>query len=288
MKRFKIGGVPEHFNLPWRNAIENGAFQRIGAELHWSDMTGGTGQMIKGLQAGSLDIAVLLTEGITRAILKGLDAKILNVYVKSPLCWGIHVPVAASITQAGSLAHGTFAISREGSGSHLMTYVKAKQEQWDLSSLKFNVVGDVYGGIWALNHGEADAFLWEKYTTSPFVEKGNCRLLDEVYTPWPCFVIAVKSDLLIENSALLHEIVHLVQEEAIKLKSSPNAVEQFAWRYALPAEQVEEWLSKTEWADSDEIDFTAFENVVEHLKTLGLVTMDEMCNWQARLFADLQ
>ncbi len=288
MKRFKIGGVPEHFNLPWRNAIEDGAFQRIGAELHWSDMTGGTGQMIKGLHAGSLDIAVLLTEGITRAILKGLDAKILSVYVKSPLCWGIHVPTDGSIAQVESLSHGTFAISREGSGSHLMTYVKAQQEQWDLSSLKFNVVGDVYGGIWALNHGEADAFLWEKYTTSPFVAKGNCRLLDEVYTPWPCFVIAVKADLLVENSDLLHQIVQIVQGEARKLKTSANAVEQFAWRYALPVEQVAEWLAQTEWNDGDDIDFSAFEKVVENLCSLGLVTSDELLNWKTRLFSDFQ
>ncbi|MFM6935822.1 MAG: ABC transporter substrate-binding protein, partial [Flavobacteriales bacterium] len=149
MKRFKIGGVPEHFNLPWRNAIEDGKFQEIGAELHWSDMTGGTGQMIKGLQAGTIDIAVLLTEGITRAILKGLDVKIVNVYVKSPLCWGIHVPVDGTITDIQQLEGKTFAISREASGSHLMAYVKARAENWDLSSLKFNVVGDVYGGIWA-------------------------------------------------------------------------------------------------------------------------------------------
>ena len=67
MKRLKIGGVPEHFNLPWRLAIEEGKFKEAGIELHWSDMTGGTGQMVKGLQAGTLDIAVLLTEGITRA-----------------------------------------------------------------------------------------------------------------------------------------------------------------------------------------------------------------------------
>ena len=68
MKRFKIGGVPEHFNLPWRLAIEDGDFQKNGVEIHWADMSGGTGQMIKGLQTGSIDIAVLLTEGITNCL----------------------------------------------------------------------------------------------------------------------------------------------------------------------------------------------------------------------------
>jgi len=284
MKRFKIGGVPEHFNLPWRNAIEDGKFQAIGAELYWSDMNGGTGQMIKGLQAGTIDIAVLLTEGITRAILAGLDAKIVNVYVESPLCWGIHVPINDAIRTVSDLQGKTFAISREGSGSHLMTYVKAQEEHWDLKELKFNVVGDVYGGIWALNHGEAQGFLWEKYTTSPFVEQNKCRLLDEVYTPWPCFVIAVKSGLMQTDYSLLQSIIGIVQKEAYKLKNDPTSAEQFSWKYALPVEKVRSWLDQTEWNYGKELNSQAFEEVVKQLESLGLIDKKESEHWEQKLF----
>lgn len=284
MKRFKIGGVPEHFNLPWRNAIEDGKFQAIGAELHWSDMNGGTGQMIKGLQAGTIDIAVLLTEGITRAILAGLDAKIVNVYVESPLCWGIHVPIYDAIRTVSDLQGKTFAISREGSGSHLMTYVKAKEEHWDLNQLKFNVVGDVYGGIWALNHGEAQGFLWEKYTTSPFVEQNKCRLLDEVYTPWPCFVVAVKSSIIQTDYSLLQSIIGIVQKEAYKLKNDPTSAEQFSWKYALPVEKVRSWLDQTEWNYGKELNSQAFEEVVKQLESLGLINKKESEHWEQKLF----
>ena len=110
MKRFKIGGVPEHFNLPWRLTIEDGDFQKNGVELHWADMSGGTGQMIKGLQTGSIDIAVLLTEGITKAILQGLDATIVAVYVQSPLSWGVHVPFSSTFNCVDDLENKTFAI----------------------------------------------------------------------------------------------------------------------------------------------------------------------------------
>ena len=284
MKRFKIGGVPEHFNLPWRNAIEEGKFQAIGAELYWSDMNGGTGQMIKGLQAGTIDIAVLLTEGITRAILAGLDAKIVNVYVESPLCWGIHVPINDAIRTVSDLQGKTFAISREGSGSHLMTYVKAQEEHWDLKELKFNVVGDVYGGIWALNHGEAQGFLWEKYTTSPFVEQNKCRLLDEVYTPWPCFVVAVKSSIIQTDYSLLQSIIGIVQKEAYKLKNDPTSAEQFSWKYALPVEKVRSWLDQTEWNYGKELNSQAFEEVVKQLESLGLIDKKESEHWEQKLF----
>ena len=125
-------------------------------------MSGGTGQMIKGLQTGTLDVAVLLTEGISKAILEGLNAKIVQVYVTTPLRWGIHVPYHSDIKSVDQLEGKVFAISREGSGSHLMSYVKADQEGWDTKKLKFNVIGDIYGGLWALEHNEAQAFLLTK------------------------------------------------------------------------------------------------------------------------------
>lgn len=283
MKRLKIGGVPEHFNLPWRLAIEEGKFKAAGIELHWSDMTGGTGQMIKGLQAGTLDIAVLLTEGITRAILKGLDAKIIAVYVKTPLIWGVHAPVNQGINQLDDLDASTFAISREGSGSHLMSYILAKQQGWDPTALSFNVVGDVYGGLWALNNDEAQGFLWEKYTTQPFVDQGKCKRIGEVLTPWPCFVIAVRNEVLQNEAALLQAILPIVQKRAQELKNSDDAAEVLAWRYALKKDEVTAWLSKTEWSDQLDVDQNDIQNVVETLHELNLVTDEEQTNWSEKV-----
>lgn len=283
MKRLKIGGVPEHFNLPWRLAIEEGKFKNAGIELHWSDMTGGTGQMIKGLQAGTLDIAVLLTEGITRAILKGLGAKILAVYVQSPLCWGIHVPANNSIRTIDELDASIFAISREGSGSHLMSYVLAQREGWEPNDLSFNVVGDIYGGLWALNHGEAEAFLWEKYTTQPFVDQRKLKRIGEVYTPWPCFVIAARDEVLAADTNLLHALLPIIQARATELKNSPDAAEVLAWRYALKKDQVEAWLRQTDWATSSSIHANDIQNTVETLLELNLVTSEEALDWPTKL-----
>ena len=284
MKRFKIGGVPEHFNLPWKLAIEERKLVDLGIELHWSDMTGGTGQMIKGIQTGTLDIAVLLTEGITKSILQGLDAKIVTVFVTTPLRWGIHVPYNSDIQTVKQLENQTFAISREGSGSHLMTYVRAKQEGWNLKDLKFNVVGDVYGGLWALENNQAQAFLWEKYTTFPFTEQKKCRYIDEVITPWPCFVIAVRSELLKENEVLLKTVFESVNQEAKALKENPNAAEIIAWRYNLKLEQTKSWLSETDWNYDNSLMKDSIEKVVNTLESLELISADEKENWEQKVF----
>jgi len=280
----KIGGVPEHFNLPWRLAIEEGKFKKAGLDLHWSDMTGGTGQMVRGLETGSLDIAVLLTEGITKAILEGLDAKILQVYVVSPLHWGIHVPTKSSIQVNDDLKNGTFAISRYGSGSHLMSYVMADQENWKLDQLKFNVIGDIYGGLWALENNEAQAFLWERFTTFPFVEQGKCRHIGDVVTPWPCFVIAARTEIVEKHADLLKEMCTIVNKRAEKVKNAKHTAEVISWRYNLRMDQVKQWLSQTDW-NYKGIEYPlAFEKTTHYLKKLNLLSEENAENWRDRLF----
>ncbi|MBU2018756.1 MAG: ABC transporter substrate-binding protein [Bacteroidetes bacterium] len=284
MVGLKIGGVPEHFNLPWRLAIEDGRFREFGLNLHWADMSGGTGQMIRGLETGSLDVAVLLTEGITKAILQGLEATIVQVYVTSPLHWGIHVPHHSDIQKVDQLEGKTFAISREGSGSHLMSYVKAHQEGWDLNSLKFNVVGDVYGGLWALQHDEAQAFLWEKYTTFPFTEQKKCRYIDEIVTPWPCFVIAVRNDVLLEHKDLIDQMCKAVNKRSLEMKTEENIVEIISWRYNLRSGQVENWLIETDWNYQGVEYPLAFDKVVNYLQMLNLISDKEKEDWRSKLF----
>ncbi|HLP55706.1 MAG TPA: substrate-binding domain-containing protein [Fluviicola sp.] len=280
----KIGGVPEHFNLPWRLAIEEGKMREIGLDLHWSDMSGGTGQMVRGLETGSIDIAVLLTEGITKAVLQGLNAKILQVYVISPLSWGIHVPFDSNIQKNADLENQTFAISREGSGSHLMAYVMADNEGWKLDQLKFNVVGDVYGGLWALKHNEAQAFLWEKYTTFPFVEQQKCRWIGDVVTPWPCFVIAVRNEIADQHKAILKRMCKVVNQKAKEIKESSDTVEIISWRYNLRSDQVGKWLEQTDW-NYKGIEYPlAFEKTIQYLLKLGLVSAGEAENWREKLF----
>lgn len=280
----KIGGVPEHFNLPWRLAIEEGGFTSIGLKLHWSDMGGGTGQMIRGLETGSLDIAILLTEGITKAILQGLDAKIIQVYVTTPLHWGIHVPFKSNIKKMDDLKGKTFAISREGSGSHLMSFVKADQEGWDTNSLKFNVIGDIYGGLWALEHNEAQAFLWEKYTTFPYTEQEKCRYIDEVTTPWPCFVIAVRTEIYEKYRSELKEMCTIVNNKALTVKNDEDTIEVISWRYNLRSDQVAKWLSETDW-NYKGIEYPlAFEQTIQYLLKLELIKPEEAEDWRTKLF----
>jgi ABC-type nitrate/sulfonate/bicarbonate transport system substrate-binding protein len=282
--KLRVGGVPEHFNLPWKLALEDGEFKKEGIEVHWTDMPGGTGQMLRGFENKTLDVAVMLTEGITKGILQGLKAKIVDVYVTSPLHWGIHVPFHSNYTKVEQLENQTFAISRMGSGSHLMAYVCADRMGWNTANLKFNVIGDVYGGIWALEHNEAQLFLWDKYMTHPFTTQEKCRYIDEVITPWPCFVIAAREEVIQENPEAIKLISKIVNERAHVMKNSEHIVEIISWRYNLRSNQVQNWLSETDW-NYNLIKYPlAFEKTVRYLVKLNLITETEAENWREKLF----
>ena len=51
MIKLRIGGVPEHFNLPWHLALEARRFEALGIEVTWRDYPGGSGAMAKALRA---------------------------------------------------------------------------------------------------------------------------------------------------------------------------------------------------------------------------------------------
>ena len=284
MLGLKVGGVPEHFNYPWRIAIEEGLFRNEGIALHWADMSGGTGQMIKGLQSGSIDVAIVLTEGISRSILQGLDAKILDVYVNTPLCWGVHVPFKSRFKSIKDLESQTVAISREASGSHLMSYVMAHQNQLKPENMKFNVVGDVYGGLWALENREAQVFLWEKFTTQPYVDQRKCRRIGEVYTPWPSFVIAARREVIENHPNELKKVIEVIQKKSKKVKGSDNTAEIISWRYNLDLHQVRSWLSQTEWNEKQQDMTTIIQKVVTYLSELDLLSTSETEDWSKKLF----
>ena len=134
MKKVNIGGVPEHFNLPWTLTIKNGEYKKNDIDLQWHDYSGGTGAMCKALRDKEIDIAVILTEGIIKDIIDGNPSKIVQTFIQTPLIWGIHVAADSPYKAIEDLKGTKAAISRYGSGSHLMAYINAENNKWNLKT----------------------------------------------------------------------------------------------------------------------------------------------------------
>ena len=251
MKTIKIAGVPEHFNLPWHLCIENGEFEIENIDLEWIDVPEGTGKMCQMLRNGETDIAIILTEGILKDIIAGNESSIIQMYVESPLIWGIHVDDNSNFHNLSDLENKKAAISRLGSGSHLMSIVNAKNQNWNIENLQFEIVNTIDGGVEALTNGKADYFMWERFMTKPLVDEGVFRKISDCPTPWPCFVIAVRNEFLEKNVKDVQKILKIINNTTSNFKDISFINKTLATRYNLKIEDITEWLSITNWSQKN-------------------------------------
>ncbi|QHI35077.1 hypothetical protein IMCC3317_04230 [Kordia antarctica] len=267
MKKINIGGVPEHFNLAWYLTLTERAYEKEGISLRWKDYPGGTGAMCKALRSEKIDIAVILTEGIIKDIIDGNPSKIVQTFVQSPLIWGIHVAADSKYKTIEDLKGTEAAISRYGSGSHLMAYINAENNGWDTENLDFEVINNLEGAIDGLNKGKGDYFMWEHFTTKPLVDQGIFRRIADCPTPWPCFVIAVRTELLEEDEETVKTILDIINATTSEFKDIPMIDQTIATRYEQQLEDVQEWLSLTEWSQEliDEETITKVQNKLLNL-----------------------
>lgn len=270
MTTIRIAGVPEHFNLPWHLAIENGDFKKEAIDLQWTDVPEGTGKMCQMLRDGSTDIAIILTEGIVKDITVGNPSKIVQVYIETPLIWGIHVAAQSKYENLAQLEGTKAAISRIGSGSQLMAYVNAGNQKWDANSLSFEIVNTIDGAVTALTEGTADYFMWERFMTQPLVDKGIFRRIADCPTPWPCFVVAVREEILNQNPEIITKILEVINSKTLNFKSLPNIIKKLAVRFYQKEEDLEKWLALTEWSQN-QLSENVLNNVQNQLLELGII-----------------
>ena len=270
MKMINIAGVPEHFNFPWHLAIESGAFKKHGIDLQWIDVPEGTGKICQMLGDSTADMAVILTEGIVKDIAAGNPSKIVQVYVQSPLIWGIHVAADSPYQKLDDLENKIAAISRFGSGSQLMAYLLAKRRGWKTDRLKFEMVNTVEGAIEALANSRADYFLWEHFMMKPLVDKGILRRLGDCPTTWPSFVIAVRNELLEIRPEIIAKILSVINFFTLDFKRTPGIDKTLATSFNQKIEDIQAWLSLTEWSQK-KLEEGELSNIQDQLLQLNLI-----------------
>jgi sulfonate transport system substrate-binding protein len=262
----KIGGVPEHFNLPWILALEKNKFRSLPVELSWNFYPGGTGAMTQALKTGELDIAILLTEGFMASYYQGLSAKIIHAYIQSPLQWGIY----SGVHDLLELNENTkIAISRNGSGSHLMSMLHAQQLGVPLREDQFIVVHHLEDAIESLKTGQCDYFYWEHWMTLKYVQQGEIRQVGRFSAPWSGFLVVASEPCLAKFPAVLSSILSIVTTEVQSFIEDPNTPDTIAQRFQLNRAQSKEWLGNQKWNFNPFISKKEIQLTMDSLKQIG-------------------
>lgn len=271
MDEIRLGGVPEHFNLPIHLALNKNAFKEVGVKLQWTDFDGGTGQMTQALRKDEVDVCILLTEGIVSDILKGNKAKIISGYVKSPLTWGIHSATDNPLNYHKNIYDKQYAISKIGSGSHLMAIVDAMDKDQKIADGQFTIINNLKGAISSLKKRETDVFYWEKYTTKPYVVAGELKRIGEYVTPWPCFVMAASEKILLEKPKIISKMLRIIHRSCAIFMEDDDAIKMVSAKYSIPERDATKWYHATEWATDGWVSNKMLKNVVYTLKEANII-----------------
>lgn len=261
--------------MPWHLANATGSFHRAGTDLDWRDQKSGTGQMMAALADGELDIAVALTDGTIKAIAEGNPSRIVRLYTTSPLQWGVHTAALSDInTEADITSDHRFAISRFGSGSHLMTYVLARRLGITLDpESSFVIVDTIDGARESLLAGESEVFLWDRFMTSPIVQVGDFTVADIQPTPWPSFTIAVRNDVLDKRGDEVKAVLDVAATWAKTFEALPigEAASAVAKHHHLDPAVAADWFSVTSWAGGEAIDPNIIDDAMATLVGLDVL-----------------
>lgn len=266
----RIAGVPEPYNLPWHLAMEQGRFAEAGIDLQWHTVHEGTGRMCQMLRDGELDMAVLVTEGAVRDILNGGPHRLVSTFVESPLPWGVHVPAGSELREPAQLKGVPFAISRLGSGSHIMAMLYAERLGWRPGPEDLEVVHNMEGAARRMAEGGPVIFLWETYVTSRYVEAGVMRRVDEVRGDWPGFVIVASEEFARAHPAVLRDALAVLDRAVRCLDHSAHTVELVMQNAGFRENMAREWLGHVRWRVGRPEE-RSLDHLVDTLRELHLV-----------------
>lgn len=270
MKKIVIGGVPEHFNLPWHLAMEEGVFADLNVEVQWREFPDGTGAMMKAVDAGEVDIALVLTEGAVAHIGKNQTTAIIGTWVESPLVWGVHGAHGTNPTP--NFPHDSrIAISRPGSGSHLMPLVHARQEKWN-SDLSFVEIGTLKGAIEGFANNTIDAFYWERTMTWPECNAGQMTLNGVFSAPWPAFVAVTRKDRADDVAdAWTYVIAQMANFTLALIEDRSRFLNLVSEKFHIPLSEIEAWFGRTTFKPSVDVTREGLSHCVNELVAAGIL-----------------
>ncbi|KAF4614031.1 hypothetical protein D9613_007657 [Agrocybe pediades] len=267
----RIGYVREHFSSPLLQFADKDA----GQTFTLVECPSGTGQLISRLSNDEIDVAIALTDPLISGIANGSKAyKLVGSFVSTPLNWAVVTGTESKYKSISDLKGTTIGISRYGSGSYTMAYVMALQHGWPVDDLKFQVNNDIRGLINSVSDGSTSAFMWEWFTTKPFVDGGEARFIGSVPTPWPSWLIAAhperaNSEAVSSFLTGLTAYVNAFNSEESRKTANVPFIEQ---KFGYPKEDIEAWLKTVSYPqDCSEIPTNVITDTLSVLERAGVV-----------------
>ncbi|KAF8825227.1 hypothetical protein HHX47_DHR7000186 [Lentinula edodes] len=124
-----------------------------------------------------------------------------------------------------------------------MAYVMGFQQGWPSESMNFQVNNDIRGLIDSVNDHSTAAFMWEWFTTKPWLDSGEVRFIGSVPTPWPSWLVAaqpsVNTEALKQFLTTLSSYVRSFDSAESRATKNVNFIKS---RFGYGEEDIEAWM----------------------------------------------
>eukprot|EP00633_Aureoumbra_lagunensis_P000431 CAMPEP_0197286066 /NCGR_PEP_ID=MMETSP0890-20130614/1503_1 /TAXON_ID=44058 ORGANISM="Aureoumbra lagunensis, Strain CCMP1510" /NCGR_SAMPLE_ID=MMETSP0890 /ASSEMBLY_ACC=CAM_ASM_000533 /LENGTH=245 /DNA_ID=CAMNT_0042754145 /DNA_START=288 /DNA_END=1025 /DNA_ORIENTATION=+ len=231
--------------------------------------------MTEALKSGELDVACMLTEAAVAERCKGAKIRMLGTYTGTSLVWGVYTSADHPAIYGGPQSR--YAVSRLGSGSHLMALIDAQQRNVP-KPRDFIIVNSLQGARDALRSDQADLFMWEKFTSKFLVDSGEWLCLAEVPTPWPSFCIAVTDGADIPSTL---RALSVIREDAAALSANPDvAAIEIASEYNQKIADVKTWLATVAWCAQPHMPKSVISLVTDTLIDANILSSDQVLPYE--------
>lgn len=288
MGKLTVAYIPEHFSTPLFFTRDQGFYAERNLEVEFVPVVEGSGRLINLLNEGAIDIAVGLTEAFVADVAKGNDKySVVGTYVESPLCWAISTGKDRDFNSASDLAGKKIGVSRIGSGSYIMSFVLGMQQKFAVPYFSgfpilhnFQNLRDAVNQKYTNENGQiedADAFMWEHFTSKKYYDSGEIKRIGEIYTPWPSWVVTVNQKVLDARKADIQGFLAAVKKGIAYFLQNPEAaVEHILTHLNYSAEDAREWLKTVQFNEQIGLKEIEWDRVVKNtasvLKVAGVLT----------------
>ncbi|GAA5941312.1 substrate-binding domain-containing protein [Sporobolomyces koalae] len=290
--KLRVGYVREHFSSPLLQlAAKDESIELV-------ECPSGTGQVMSRIKANEIDVAIALTESLLAGIAKKTaEFKLVGTYVTSPLQWAVIVGKDSKYEKLEDLKGEKIGISRIGSGSQVMASVMALNEGWvdsegKVSPIDFEVLDTFKNLRDGVNSGKAAAFMWEKFTTRPYLDE--VRFIGVVPTPWHSWAVVASPTTLSSTSPLLAVLERFLSNltESIRTFDASEAranesVQFVQTTFGYPEEDVRAWFDQVSYPQGPvrEIEQAMVEKTFKTLEAAGVLNRPEG-GWNLENFID--
>jgi sulfonate transport system substrate-binding protein len=195
--------------------LPRGLFDKWGVKCEVTTIAGGSGEVVKALETGAIDVGVCMSSAVILARAKGVDVGIASTISSgNALSMLVFVAPDSPIKSLNDLRGKKIGITKPGSLTHVNVILLRKALGLKSTELVEVPLGSLDAMLAALKKKEVDAALWTHEVALTLEERGEVRLIkpstSELYPKLPKMpgtVLAVSSKFAKEHPDAVKKVI---------------------------------------------------------------------------------